>query len=900
MFLKRPGQKQSEKKPSGEDSAGRHIWSVVTRVLLAAVVVLVVGIGGFVAWLSTSLPKQEGVMVVPFLDQPVTVIRDSYGIPTIRAGSEAGAHFGLGFVHAQDRLFQMDIMRRTGSGRLAEILGPEVLERDRHARLVGFQRLAEASLNFMAPETLAALEAYTQGVNAFLETRTGALPPEFVLLGYEPEPWKPADSLILPRLMALWLSNNRREELIRVRLLEILPPHDVDLILGPYPEDELEGVTGSAQPQTGHSDHGRIDHGILDSHGEKRTAVAEKTVAEEEETVAEKRGSEKRVPENAPEAIHQTAYRLVKQLWDHLPVGERRYGPSASNNWVVAGWRTESGFPLLANDPHLWLSTPGVWYLSRMEAPGYHVVGGTMPGVPFVVAGHNQDIAWGYTTTHSDTQDYFIERLVPGDKGRYLTPDGSQAFIERIETIKVKGQSPVTFVARTSRHGPVMSDLSLENAVLEEGHVLALADSALRDDVLLAQAIYGLNKATDWESFVEAMGDFHAPHHNVLYADRAGHIGFYAAGRVPVRKSGDGSVPVPGWSGAYDWVSMIPFEDLPHLYNPPEGVIATANHKIVTGDYPHFLTGRWRGLYRASHIHQRLAAGDGSSIEGMIDLQNNVVSTMAHDLLPLMLTITGHDEPTRAAVQELKAWDGSMDRHAGAPLIFKTWLRFLQKQLLQEPLGDLFEIFSRPQPVLIKTALQGKTGFCQGEETLDSPAESRESGSGKTGSVPLCQILLTESLNEALEALRDAYGARMADWHWGMAHQASFLNKFTQNIPFLRFLKDAVIETGGGDYTINQGGTSIGAQFSLTSGLTEFRHLYGAGMKAIYDLGDLGHSLFIAVPGQSGNLFSPHSHDMVRLWRDGDYLMFPNHQQDAPEARILLLSPQASPAATLN
>ncbi len=896
--MKQTDQKQmSQKQPGPKSSTAspRTRWwrSLVIRITLFVVLVLGVGLGGFVAWLSTSLPRQEGEIVVPFLDQSVTVIRDSYGIPTIKAESEAGAHFGLGFVHAQDRLFQMDIMRRTGSGRLAEIFGPDALERDRLARLIGFDRLAAASLNFMAPETIAALEAYTQGVNAFLATRQGALPLEFVLLGYEPEPWKPSDSLILPRLMAMWLSNNRREELIKARLSKIMSPQEVDLILGPYPDDQIEGVTGRAERHSTRPGNGLTPYGAMPRIGDDSS----ENDAKSEDDINSAHEQSARPLSRPLGDIDQTAQRLINKLWDHLPVAERRYGPTASNSWVVAGWRTKSGLPLLANDPHLWLSTPGVWYLSRLQAPGYDVAGGTMPGVPFVVAGHNQDIAWGYTTTHSDTQDYFIERLVLDDEGRYLTPDGSQAFIERVETIQVKGESPVTLVARASRHGPIMSDLALDNAVLEEGHVLALADTALRDDVLLAQAIYRLNKAADWSDFVEAMADFHAPHQNVIYADRAGHIGFYAAGRVPVRKSGDGSAPVPGWSGDYDWVSLIPFEELPHLFDPPEGVIATANHKIITEDYPHLLTSRWRGLYRADYIHQRLAAGDGASIEGMIALQNNVVSPMAVDLLPLMLTVMGDqaDQSIQAALQELQAWDGSMDRQSSAPLIFKTWLRFFQQQLMQEPLGDLFAVFSRPQPVLIKAALEGKTRFCR----LEKPAPIEESAQGlEKPDSPLCQMLLTASLNAALEALADAYGDDPAAWRWGNTHQASFLNRLTEHIPFLGVLKGAVIETDGGDYTINQGGTAIGAQFSLKAGLTQFQHLYGAGMKAIYDLGDPWSSLFIAVPGQSGNIFSPHSHDMVRLWRDGDYLMVSDHEQDNPKAKILTLLPQSSSATT--
>ena len=536
------------------------------------------------------------------LEAEVNLLRDSEGIVTIQAQNDLDAYRALGFVHAQERLWQMDFMRRTGAGRLSEVAGAATLGIDRFMRLMGFYRAAEASLHLLDPEVRDVVEAYSAGVNAFLESRDGALPLEFQLLGYAPEPWQPADSLVWGKLMALQLSGNWHDELRREALTKILTPKQLEALWPGYPADAP------------------ITLGARQSYLEPSQ---------------------------------------IKKLTELLPWS---LAPKdASNAWVLSGKHTKTGKPILANDPHLELAAPGIWFLVRMETPDLSLSGATAPGVPFLVLGHNSHIAWGFTTTHSDTQDLFIEKLVPGDDSRYVTPEGTRPFDTRRETIKIKDANNESLTVRHSRHGPILSDIveSAEEAVPPD-HVLALAWPALREDDLTAQALYRINQATDWKGFQAALRDFHAPQQNVVYADRLGNIGFMAPARVPIRKAGGGLVPVPGWTGDYDWDGFIPFEELPQSYNPPSGRIVTANNKLVPDDYPYLIAQNWPAPYRARRIEQLLHGNSAQDIENSAALQQDNLSLAAQELLPLMLKQLPKEDVPDHVIDTLQAWDYRM------------------------------------------------------------------------------------------------------------------------------------------------------------------------------------------------------------------------------------------------
>tara|TARA_B100001964_G_scaffold232591_1_gene288579 strand:+ start:929 stop:3385 length:2457 start_codon:yes stop_codon:yes gene_type:complete len=794
--------------------------SVQILVLILAVFLLLGGAG--LLWLRTSLPQTEGEITLPGLTAPVTVTRDTHGIPWIEANTQNDAYFALGFVHAQDRLWQMDIMRRTGAGRLSEILGSDMLPRDRLARALGLARLAKAGLEHLSLPMRDSLESYSNGVNAYLATRTGTLPPEFIILSYEPEPWKPVDSLIWGKLMALWLSSNRREELLRSRLATKL---NTPLLEDLWMSSQQSGVT-------------KADTGNPGANAATQTA-----------------------PSNRTSLSFSKLGHLFDGLWTnglwHASSKPKEF-LSASNNWVLSGRHTKSGIPLLANDPHLWMSMPGVWYLARLTTPERDLAGATAPGVPFTVLGHNSHIAWGFTTTHSDTQDFFIERLDPEKPGLYLTPEGPRSFLTRYETISVRGDQDEVLELRETRHGPVISDI-LEDADIDPGHVLALADPAQRSDDLTAQAIYHLNMARNWREFTAAIKDFHSPQQNIVYADVAGNIGFYAPGRLPLRKDGDGTAPVPGWNGDFDWTGFIPFDQLPHALNPPSGRAVTANQKIVEDGYPHLLSAKWRAPYRARRIHERLSAEEKHDLESMTTIQHDSVSLMARDILPLMLSIKGNDPDSSKALALLQDWDAVMDRNRPEPLIFSSWLEHLQKRIAADELGDLYDDIHRIRPGFLTAVLAGRT--FSGHDWCDD---------GRTVEMETCAYQLILALGDATTALRKAYGNWIETWRWGDAHRLSFSSPLLSRLPLLGTLAATIVETDGGNETVNRG-----AYKSNESG-TIFTHFHGPGMRAVYDLSKLEDSLFMIAPGQSGNVYSHYFNDLVIPWRDGHYVMFPS------------------------
>jgi penicillin amidase len=615
-------------------------------------------------WLRSSLPLTEGRLVLPGLAAEVRIDRDALGIPTIIAANERDAAFALGFTHAQDRLFQMDMMRRTGAGRLSELFGTRTLGIDRFLRTLGLYRSAERQYANLSPELRALLDAYAAGVNAYIAHRRGALPAEYYIINAAPEPWRPADTLVWGKLVSLELAGSFRNELLRARLVQRLTPEEMSVLYPPYPK---------GAPLPGSSAALQFDRPQLD-------------------------------------AVYASLPDLV--------------GPHfASNNWVVDGRHTVSGKPLLANDPHLRFTAPSLWYLARIETPGAELAGATSPGTPFLFIGHNARIAWGFTTTGSDVADLFIERVDPGDPTRYLTPDGSQPFAVRREEIRVRGADPVTLTVRETRHGPVLSDLGGDYVqATPSGTVLALRATWLMDDDRTPEALWGMNHAGNWREFRAALKDFAAPQQNIVYADVDGNIGFMAPARVPIRGKGDSWLPAPGWSGEYDWKGFIPFDQLPSLYNPASGRVVTANNKIVPDSYPYYLGHDWDLPYRAERINQMLDATPKQSPDASAAIQADTLSLMAKRLLPLMVQTPPDSPRGAAALARLKDWDARMDRGKVAPLLFVAWLRELNRTLLAPKLGKVFEDYWGLHPDVIHLILTEHTDWCDDRAT--APVET--------------------------------------------------------------------------------------------------------------------------------------------------------------------------------
>jgi len=764
----------------------RMLYVAATLIALVAVV----GVGGYL-WLRTSLPQTTGTVAVPRLGAKAEIVRDGDGIVTIRAQSEADAFYALGFAHAQDRLFQMDMMRRLGAGRLSEVVGAATVNIDKTMRILGLYRLAEANLATLPSDMRVIMEAYAAGVNAFLATRGGALPPEFALLRYSPEPWRPADSLVWGKLMALQLSDNWSQELLRYRLAAKLTPEQLNELWPAPPGDDL-GVPQAEKP---------------DDHAE-----------------------------------------LAPALPDILREG------GASNNFVVAGGRSASGKPLLANDPHLGLQAPIQWYLVRMETPTLTLAGATAPGVPMLIIGHNGQVAWSFVTSHSDTQDLFLEKLLARDPAHYLAPTGPLPFATRNEVIKVARGDDVALTVRQSRHGPILSDAP-SLAWTNQTQVLSLAWPGLDEDDRTAAALYRINRAHNADELLAAAAQFDSPMQNIVYADTNGRIGFISAGRMPLRKklNAASQMPAPGWTGDYDWMGYLPVASLPQIADPETGWIATANNDIRPPGYAHFLGAHWEEPDRYNRIAELIEATPKHTPDTLAAIQLDTLSLAAQRLLPAMLAQMDRSLITlnyeEAALAVVKGWDFRVMRDRPEPLIFTAWLMELNRVVLADKLGDQFEDYARSD--------LGKV------VALISDPNSTWCDDTATSDVENCKRQVAISFRNAVKKLADAYGTDPRAWRWGEAHQARFSHPVFDRIPLLRDLVHDPIAADGDDTTINRATPRVDFDSVV------FPDVHGAGLRAVFDLADLDRSRFIIAGGQSGNPLSAHYGDQVERWRDG-------------------------------
>ena len=743
-------------------------------------------------WLRSSLPQVDGTKRLAGIQSTVEIIRDRNGVPRIFADSEEDAHFALGFVHAQDRLWQLESQRRLVTGRLSEIMGAPTRRLDRMFRTFGLHLAAESSLAVLDGPTRAALSAYAAGVNAFVDSRGSALPVEFLLVGASaPEPWRPSDSLSILKLMSWRLTPHWRNDLLRARLLDRLTPQQIEELWPPYPP---------GGPVT----------------------LSEWSIE-----------------------IDATVRTLSASLLNYLPPIAQ--GGIGSNAWVVAGGRSASGRPLLANDPHLPLASPNTWYLAQLNAPNLSVTGATLPGLPFVVLGHTRQVAWGFTNTNTDVQDIFIERSPPSNPDHYLSPDGPLKFNFRKEIIKIKGLADDILMVRESRHGPIISDLVARPASVSDAH-LALAWTALLNDDLTPQAGLKLNRAANWADFVDAIRDFHGPQQNIVYADADGNIGTYTPGRVPIRKRGNGRFPVPGWTGEYDWRGFVPFPELPHAFNPLGEAFVNANNKVIPEGYPHHLTDDWGPPFRALRIEHLLAAREQHTAADFRDMQADTISLMARLMLPHLMAATPETVGGRSAKRLLDGWGGNMNRDASQPVIFWAWYRDLSRMVYEDELGTFFYEFWHLRSLFMDWILNGGgSHWC--DDTRTSIVES-------------CHQLAGLALDSAVADLSRRHGKNPGNWRWGDVHRVQLKNPLLDQIPFLGAYLAVTVENGGDPYTVNAGG------YAWTDDDHPFSQIHGPSLRAIYDFSDLDQSLFIHPPGQSGNPLSPHFNDLTTRWRD--------------------------------
>jgi penicillin amidase len=769
------------------------------RIVAVLTIVLFLGGAGGYLYLRQSLPQTKGELQLSGLGAAVEVLRDRHGVPHIFAASLEDAHFALGFVHAQDRLWQMEMNRRIGSGRLAEVLGPNALDADRFMRTLGLRRVAEENLRSYDAETRRLLDAYAAGVNAFLGSDP-VLPPEFWLLRITPEPWSALDSIVWTKVMAWDLGGNWRSELLRMRLSRTLALERIQEFLPPYPGDAPPPLPDLKSLYSG------IEKKVLPNSSFSRLE-----------------------PDSVP----------------------------GSNSWAVSGARSASGKPLLASDPHLGLTAPPVWYFAHLSAPGMDAIGGTLPGVPAILVGRNDRIAWGLTNTGADVQDLYLERL-------------DSRFERREETIRVKGAADERLAVRHSRHGPVISDVA--RTILEStprGYALALAWTALAPDDLSMQAALKLSRARDWPEFLGAARMLHAPPQSASYADADGNIGFIAAGRVPVRKRANdlrGLAPAPGWDERYDWAGYVPFEELPRAFNPPDGAVILANHKIVPPKYPHHITYEWQPPYRARRIGELLSGREKHDLASFKRMQADAVSLAVRELLPRFAAANPEHEVTR----KLAAWDATMAAERDEPLIMAAWWREFARAVYADELGPMFRANWSARAVFMDNVLSGQAHWCDDVRTPQPET---------------CHRLLIDSLENALEDLKRRYGNQ---WRWGDAHVARHRHRPFSREEWLQRIFDIRVPSAGDAYTVNAGAVDFGAESE------PFANRHAPSLRAISDLAQPQASVFIHSGGQSGNPLSVHYRDFAAAWARGDYVPMVTERRrlEADGVQRLVLTPR--------
>jgi penicillin G amidase len=741
------------------------------------------------------LPALSGTTHVGGLESDVEITRDRFAVPHIFAKKEVDAAFGLGFVHAQDRLWQLELNRRLGSGQLAELFGREALDEDRLFRTLQLRRIVAANLTALDYETQATLAAYARGVNAYLDSPGRRLPPEFTLFRVEPRRWQPTDSLLILKVMSWMLSGNWGSELARLRLARRLTDQQVEQLLG---GGKLANDTWRQWSQG------------LDS--------------------------------------------VASSLHDFVPFP--RDAPIGSNNWAVDGSRSMSGKPLLANDPHLELTAPVMWYLAHLQAPGWSVIGATLPGIPAVIVGRNERVAWAFTNTESDTEDLFIEQLDPNDPTRYLTPWGAEHFKVTRETIAIKGEPEEVLTVRESRHGPILSDVKARaREAIPEDKVLALSWMGQRTHDLTLQFSMKAAHARSSRELHEAARDFHSPQQNIVYADVEGNIGFVAAGLVPIRHPENdlrGMVPAPGWLEKYDWIGEIPFEELPRG-EPGATRLVTANQDVQPPGYPYVLGSDWAPPFRAERIAALVDLTPKHSVASFQRIQLDVWSRTAAELSPFLLKAAAQAHTDEPLVARLGQWNHEMRAELAEPLIFAAWLRELTRLIYADELGDMFSWQWSDSPQFVSGVLADRDGM------------SRWCDDVRTAGSESCEALASRALDLAFAYLKRHHGEDTSTWSWGRAHELRAESLPLSQLPLLGRLFDVRFPGSGDNETVNVAGYSVAADEPFVS-------RYGPGYRAIYDLGDLERSVFVTSTGQSGHFLSDYYRNLGMIWHAGRYI----------------------------
>ena len=767
---------------------------------------------------SQSLPDYNAKLNLAGPDQEISIIRDRYAVPHILSRDDHDAFFGLGFVHAQDRLWQMTLLRRTAQGRLSEIFGPETLPIDTLMRALDLAGYARDAVSQQTPETRAALEAYADGVNAWLkvvqEKALGRGAPEFFLFSPDISPWLPADSIAIQKLIALQLSDKAAMETLRARLSLTLPAERLRDILPDSPTAPIMALP-------------RFSELFPDAPTPTEVAQAERNPLD--------------------------------------PVPEPGFG-GASNAFAALGSRTSAGAPLLATDPHLPLSAPSIWMLARMDLSTGPVIGASIPGMPAILLGRSPNIGWGLTSSYLDDQDVYIEKLNPDDPGEYLTPTGWQRLESRTATILVKGAAPVIVTLQRSRHGPVIpGDAFGASAVTPPGHVATLAWTALTSQDRSIGAAIGLMRSKTVQEAREVARDVVAPSQNITIADGKS-IALQMSGAAPKRQAGStskGRLPSPGWLAVNDWDGIRSFDENPWVEDPPSGVVVNTNNRLTDAAFPDHLSFDWGDSFRIVRAGRLLGDRQFHSRDSFVEIQTDAVSEAARTLLPLIardLWYSGEpaasgtaERQRQVALERLANWNGEMSEHDPEPLIYAAWVRALQRRLAQDEVGPMMRLVAQPDPVFIERVFRNADGagaWCDVKQTT---------------AVETCTEMARRALDDALLELDEAYGPHLESWRWGDAHPALQKHQTLGNVPVLRSLVNIRQSSSGGDQTLLRGQ-------STGTGPEPYANVHAAGFRAVYDFSDPDSSLFVISTGESGHPLSRHYDDLAEIWRGAEYI----------------------------
>ena len=791
-------------------------WLV--RLLTAALLAGALAVGVAAWFVSRSLVDADARWVAEGPRERIEIVRDPYGVPHVFGASDHDVFFGLGFAHAQDRLWQMTTMRRTVQGRLSEVFGERTVPVDETMRRLDLYELARASLAAQDEATLAMLEAYAAGVNAWLaQVNEGALgrgAPELFVFGAEIAPWQPADSLAVAKLLGVQLSSHLATEVLRARLSMLLPEERVgDLV------DEAPGPGLAVLP-----DYAEIVPGA-------RPSAAPLRVAQDD---------------LSPAALPALA--------------------GASNVWAAGPTRTAAGGTLLANDPHMALTAPTVWYLARLDLASGAVIGGTIPGLPIVLVGRSADLGWGVTTSYLDDQDLHIERLDPEDPTRYLAGRGTEPFRTREEVIEVAGAAPRRITLLWTRNGPVLPGHHHDVAsVTPEGHVATLSWTLLSPRDTSVSAGRRIMEAADVDEAIEAAAGYVAPSQNLVLADRE-RVAMLTMGAMPRRTPGhasEGRLPTPGWIERNRWQGVFPPDANPLFAEPEGGILGNTNNKVIERPFPLHVSHHWGDTQRIQRWRRLMQAREVHTRESFVEAQLDTVSQPARALLPLIgrdlwygaeAAPEGTVERQRKRALDLLAeWNGEMGEHRPEPLIYAAWLRALQDRLVRDEIGPLAEALTHPRPLFLERVFRdvdGAAAWCDVARSAD---------------VETCDEIARLALGDALLWIGETFGTAIESLRWGDAHRAAHDHPALGEVPVLSWLVNLRQDTPGGDHTLNRGRTQGGA-------VEPFLNVHAAGYRGVYDLADPDASVFVTATGQSGHPLSRHYDDLGELWRRGEYI----------------------------